>query len=202
MKILLSLLVMMFGLSGHLVAMPIDFVQISLALNMSPTTSGVWSFMGSGADLNAALAPGPASQSFAMAGDEGYSSSFFDLKVDLPEYFFIAGEDFAAEATLAFLNSESVDGAGGSAGAWKALAEFASGGWATWTDLTSMSTLMDGNELSVDFGDGMALFDDSGASLETTVANFEGSPSPEFSPLILLGAGLVGLVVCRNPLNK
>ncbi|WP_027715158.1 PEP-CTERM sorting domain-containing protein [Desulfuromonas sp. TF] len=198
-KVLLLLPVLLFSISNFVCATPVYFETdlAGSAVTLSGTTSSGWPGT---ATLTATLSPSLASESFTLAEGESYSFDFFEFNLDLDGFVLAGGGDFTVEATLGFITPDDADTTGNGNGLWGTVLGVISGGYLTWTDIPRTFTLLDGNELTIDFESGVDIFCGTNTTIQATVTNNGGAPAPvpEPSTMILLGAGLIGLGAYRK----
>ena len=201
-KLFFLSLIILFSLSSYVWATPVYFeTDLSKSsVDLGGTTSSSFGFFGSGT-LTATLAPSLEDTTFTLDDGQTQSFDFFEFDVDAWGF---AGGDFTVEATLAFATPEGTEVTGNGSGVWGTAFGVVSGGFLTWTNLPSTFTLLDGNELTVAFDEGVDLFSGSSVMIQATVTNNGGAPAPVPEPatMLLLGSGLTGLALYRRKQKK
>ena len=197
MKILICLMVLMLGFGSPLAAIPFDLAAERDASNGRWAITEIFLMQSGGACLNTPPFADLAGGAFGAGSGRQCNARYFNLLNDLPEEFRLASTDIFIEERLAFFKIESVlEGESGQA-AWARFSRFASGDWLIWTDMSHMFTLLDGNDLAVDFGCQIEPANNLGVDpAKSTADGSAATRLPQSSPLVLLGAGLIGLVVC------
>jgi len=200
-KLFFLLSVFLFSLSSYVWATPVYFATdlSNSSVSLGGTTSSSW-FLGSGT-LDATLASSLETTTFTLNDGQSQSFDFFEFDVDA---WGIVGGDFTVEATLAFSSPDGADVTGGGSGVWGSAFGLVSGGFLTWVDMPRTFTLLDGNELTISFDEGIYVSPGSSVMIQATVTNNGEAPAPVPEPatMLLLGSGLTGLALYRRKKSK
>lgn len=183
----LALVVWFAGVVG---ATPVDFDVAT-----SPLSSVVVSNISSlgWTSLQAGLATGLGNNVFTLADGQTQTIDFFYLRATGTG---VGTADVTA--TLAF-DSPIISATGQGDASWGTIGGVISAGALTWDDATlpDIITLADGNRVSIDFEEGVAIGFGSIATVHAYITNLGSAtaPVPEPGTIVLLGAGLAGLGV-------
>ncbi len=180
-KTLLFLTFLLLCFANYVGATPVDF--ITDASNSSVVLSGNTSETFT---VTATLSPTFSAESFTLADGESYTFNFIDLVFEQATSLPTESVHFEIEATMAFSQPDESDiTVHGIGDGLYFLTIF--NGLLTWSDAPKTFTLLDGNELMIDFEGEVDYF---GGTIKATVTN---NPVPEPSTILLLGSGLLGL---------
>ena len=195
-KLLLTLVILMFGFVGYVNAYSIDFAadaSTSKVILGGTTTSSSW--FGSGT-LTAPLAT-LLETPFILAEGESKELDFFSLNMDGRGIF---GGGFTIAATLGFSKPVVGSVTDSGSGLWGSALGKVSGGYLKWSNMPTSFTF-DGGKMLIAFEEGF--FTGPEAMIHATVTNNSPAPVPEPSTFLLLAGGLAGLAfIARRRKNS
>ena len=143
--------------------------------------------------LSATLAGLDTLSDFTLEDNESNTIDFFTFSVTG----WGGGGVFKLGANLNF-DSPYIDAGGGSSGAWASLGGCFSGGVFLWDNAVQEFSLADGNTIRIAMEDGFTFGADSDITIHATITNLGSggtpAPVPEPATILLMGAGLLGLV--------
>jgi len=190
-------MVLMIGFGSPLAAIPFDLGGERGDSNGRWAITELFLMQSGEACLNTPLSPDFSRGAFGARSGRTCNALYFNVLSDLPEAFCLANTDSFIEEMPAFFKIDSVFAGESGRSAWARFSRFASGDWLIWADMSHMFTLLDGNDLAVDFGCQIEPANNIVVDpARSTADGSDAGPVPQPSSLVLLGACLIGLVVC------
>lgn len=182
------------GPAGAATAIDFTFDVDNSSVTITDQSGGGLTCFFTSCGVEAALAPGFGSPpTFAL--EEGQSNTFDFIEFTAGGSTFV-GRSFEISATLAFSSPASATTTSDGSGRSFFIAGTITGGVLSWDDVPAFITLADGNEISIDFQDGLTILPLANSIITTATVealSVTAVPLPAAFWLLISGLGLIGL---------